>query len=170
MTVDPKSFDDKAILESTKQVAGKKGTVQFSIMLPSGRKLESAPTKMSTDVLISWCSEVRAQIQADNRATEAERVEKRKERKAQEDAAKADKEETAATGMVKTEGGILAPGKVIPLSAAAKSPLDMLKDQLNTRNVEMEQLEQSYKAVVDRMAECKESIEKLEAGIEAMGG
>ena len=170
MTVDPKSFDDKAILESTKQVAGKKGTVQFSIMLPSGRKLESAPTKMSTDVLISWCSEVRAQIQADNRATEAERVEKRKERKAQEDAAKADKEETAATGMVKTEGGILAPGKIAHIDKEPKSPIDMLKDQLKERKEELVGLEESYGAIASRMSECGESIAKLEAGIEAMGG
>ena len=170
MTVDPKSFDDKAILESTKQVAGKKGTVQFSIMLPSGRKLESAPTKMSTDVLISWCSEVRAQIQADNRATEAERVEKRKERKAEESAAKDAQEETAATGMVKTEGGILAPGKIAHIDKEPKSPLDMLKDQLGRNESELSSLEYSFSQIAAKIKDCKESIDKLKAGIEAMGG
>ena len=139
-------------------------------MLPSGRKLESAPTKMSTEVLIAWCSEVRSQIQADNRATEAERVEKRKERKAEESAQKADKEEEAATGMVKTEGGILAPGQVMTTNEPPKSPLDMLKEQLGQRETELETLEYSFAEVETRIKNCKESIDKLKAGIEAMEG
>lgn len=67
MGTESRDYNDNSILNATQRTRTPNGCVSFSIMLPSGRPLESAPVREedSAKAAVEWCGVVRANIQGD---------------------------------------------------------------------------------------------------------
>lgn len=89
MAIEGRDLGDSQILNDTVQATNDKGDIQLKTVLPSGRPLVSEfmnPDSVKGSVLISWCENVRQQVDLDEQERKAKAKRKVDEEVVQEKA------------------------------------------------------------------------------------
>lgn len=176
----PSSGDDGQIIEKTVQHRNDKGWVQFEIVLPSGRKVNSEwlNEDQLKKALVPWVEAVKQQMQVDREEYDAER---RRASIKQRAAKAADPRLVSASGDALTAEDDLLPSEAKEVGAAtsrpstsvapsSSSPDSYIREGLDNARTEVAQLRADMARLQEALNKAAANLDKWNKLYAAIGG